>query len=52
MKEEFAAQAALRDKERETSQMIEEEKQRMEEGFRRNMDWLKEEKDAQLQEKG
>ena len=54
LREEFKAQEALREKEREQRKLVEEERQRMEESLRKsqaNNDRLREEKDKLQQEK-
>ena len=51
LKAELEAPLALREEERQTRKTVEDEKQIMEEGFRRNMDRMKEQKDTLLKEK-
>ena len=54
LREELAAQEALREKEREQRRLVEDERRRMEEGLRKshaNNDRLKEERDKLQQEK-
>ena len=51
LKEEQAAQVALREKGRQLRKVVEDEKWKMEERFKRNMERLKEEKEALQQER-
>ena len=54
LKDKLAAQATMKEKEKQLCKTVEDEKRRIEEGLRRlqsNMDWLQKEKDVLQEEK-